>query len=689
MLLTAGVVLLAALGGCGGLPRATLTNGHGPAARFACYYNVDTGAYNGAYGTASAIGWEGNGRGVVTCLGGAFFGQGDIEKDFGFGIYDGSATSWSDLDGYLPAQVTTFSRSGATVSITEFADRIVVGGHAFVAVYCRVAVDNPTARPVTADPDPSPGLVVLANAPNIVPAHGAAIHDYVVAVDRFGTSNPWPLAADLAGAGRFDQHLAHMRAFWKAQLSNIAALHLPDNTLVGAYNSGFIYTQIARSGNRLDTGVNGYAAPFNHDVVGILANLFTQGDFADAHALLLAARTVVGAQQDGTWTYAWPWAIYLMKTGDVGFVRSNFASPSVRGAGPSIEQTAHQIAADRTGPGGIMRATNDIDTNGYWTVDDFEALTGLAAYHFIASRLGDASEARWAETQYTELLAATDAALENTVRTFGLGYLPCSILQPNTANRCNNPDDANWAATLEFGKWAWDVPLLGIPVAGPAAALIDPTYSYGFDRLHGILPADTFGGYPSDYYSTGYNAGYGTWGLAGSMWRSQGIAGYEFMIRQTQSGPYSWWESAGPPDPASPWRGSHPGTGQGSSPHAWGMAEANQVLLDSLVAQESAGPLIVGRGVPPTWLKPGDVISVDNFPTLDRRRVNLRITSSQGAVSLTLSGGSRPGPVLFELPEFVDNVAMVSSGTIDEADGIVTLAPTEASVVVQLRHPAA
>jgi hypothetical protein len=28
-----------------------------------------------------------------------------------------------------------------------------------------------------------------------------------------------------------------------------------------------------------------------------------------------------------------------------------------------------------TGPGGIMQKTNDIDANGYWTIDNYEALT--------------------------------------------------------------------------------------------------------------------------------------------------------------------------------------------------------------------------------------------------------------------------------------------------------------------------
>ena len=65
---------------------------------------------------------------------------------------------------------------------------------------------------------------------------------------------------------------------------------MPDGQLNDAYRSGFIYTQIARSGNDLDTGVNNYEMEFSHDVIGILANLFTQGDYDDAHALLLEAR---------------------------------------------------------------------------------------------------------------------------------------------------------------------------------------------------------------------------------------------------------------------------------------------------------------------------------------------------------------------------------------------------------------
>ena len=128
--------------------------------------------------------------------------------------------------------------------------------------------------------------------------------------------------------------------------------------------------------------------------------------------------------------------------------------------------------------------------------------------------MGDQSQVEWATDQYDELLAATNRTLEATISRYHLDYLPCSMLQPNTANRCKNPSDANWAAPFQFGKWAWDGQLFGADVVGPGLTLIDSTYSYGFGRLVGTLPPDTFGGYPSDYYSTGYNAGYGSWGLA-------------------------------------------------------------------------------------------------------------------------------------------------------------------------------
>ena len=116
------------------------------------------------------------------------------------------------------------------------------------------------------------------------------------------------------------------------------------------------------------------------------------------------------------------------------------------------------------------------------------------------------------------------------------------MLQPNTANRCSNPEDANWAAPGVYFNWAWNGYLLGAPTTGPeggtAADWIDKTLSYGFGRVQGLLPANTFGGYPGEgFYSTAYNGAYGAWGLGSNNYRDEGILSLEFLINNDQAGP--------------------------------------------------------------------------------------------------------------------------------------------------------
>jgi hypothetical protein len=680
-------VLTATVGLTGTAARATTVR---PVAEpYTCAQDGPT-SYGGTFGDAAVIGWAGDTDGVIACLGGSFYVRDGKNVNLGYGLYNDTATTWGNADGYLPALVTGFSSHGATVSITNFGDRDVIGGHAYVVIYSRVQIHNPTTHAIDLAPAATPGLTALDHTSAVVPPGATVDHDFAVAADRFGGKYKWPTTAALVQAGDWAGHFSHMKTFWDKMLGSIAHIQVPDASLVDAYNAGFIYTQIIRDGNRLTTGENGYDGEFSHDVIGILANLFTQGDFASAHALLNRADFVIGTQTqyaDGLWTYSWPWAVYLEKTGDLSFVRAHFATAGPLGAGkePSIKATAHAIAKDRTGPGGIMEETNDIDANGYWTIDNYEALMGLVAYRYLALKVGDKSEATWAAKQYASLLAATNKTLDATIRSNDLSYLPCSMVEPNTDNRCVNAEDANWAAPFLFGRWAWDGYLFGVTPSGPGVTMIDATYDYGFGRLAGELPADTFGGYSPDFWSTAYNAGYGSWALAGATHRDVGILAYEFMIANDQSGPYSWWESSSTPNPGSPWIGVHPSSGNGSAPHAWGIANANKVLLDSLIAERSDGSVIVGRGVPDAWVRSGATFATTNFPTTDGHRMDFSVTTKGRAVVLTLGGHVKAGAVRWELPAFVNNIASTSAGTVDEATGTVAVTGSDHSVTVVLR----
>jgi hypothetical protein len=741
---TAMITAIALAVGLTTVPAGATTAATSAGEPYSCGSNGN--AVAGTFGDAGVIGWAGD-NGVVACLGGSFYiknGAGttstgtfdDTGTTYGFGLYDYSRTTWVNADGYLPALVTSFTADGAQVAITNFVDRDTIGGYDFDVVYSRVAVHNPTASSINVDPEPSAGLVSLSPVSSVVAPGATVDHDYAIVADDLGptatpTSAPLPAstttsttsttstttttttpttaapspatttspaasapppASVLVTAGTWQSHFTHMQSFWNGQLAGIATLvHLPDASLVDAYRAGFVDNEIIRDGDMLYTGANGYTMEYSHDVIGLLAAQFTEGEFGDAQALLERADTVVGTQTqyaDGLWTYSWPWAIYLEKTGDLAFVKAHFSDPGPAGAAtePSIEATAHEIAADRTGPGGIMEETNDIDANGYWTIDDYEALMGLAAYKYLAQQVGEKAEVAWATTQYSSLLAAVNTTLGSTIATNHLDYLPCSMVEANTANRCANPEDANWAATYLFGRWAWDGYLFAAPRSGPGLSLIDATYAYGFKRLSGHLPADTYGGYSPDFWSTAYNAGYGEWGLASTTHRDQGILGYQWMIANDQSGPYSFWESSSAPNPGSPWVGTHPSSGNGASPHAWGIANANMVLLNSLVAQRSTGQVIVGRGVPNAWVAPGKRISVDNVPIAGGHRMGLTVTTSGLRVTLKLSGSAPAGDVLFQLPAFDNDIASSTAGTVDQATGTVTVPGSTRSVTVTLRQ---
>jgi hypothetical protein len=77
---------------------------------------------------------------------------------------------------------------------------------------------------------------------------------------------------------------------------------------------------------------------------------------------------------------------------------------------------------------------------------------------------------------------------------------------------------------------------------------------------------------------------------------------------------------------------------------------------------------------------------VANFPTVAGRRTGLAIRTRGRAVTLRLTGARPAGPVLFQLPAFVGNVASTSAGTVNEKTGTVTLRPGVRRVTVRLRH---
>ena len=93
---------------------------------------------------------------------------------------------WTEAGGYLPAMITSFTRNGLHVSITDFASKQTIAGSPAELVYTRITETNKGSSAVSAPPGQSgPGLVELDSAPDTVQPGQTVVHDFVAAVDTF------------------------------------------------------------------------------------------------------------------------------------------------------------------------------------------------------------------------------------------------------------------------------------------------------------------------------------------------------------------------------------------------------------------------------------------------------------------------------------------------------------------------
>lgn len=700
----------------------------------------------------SAIGWQGNFYPVFAYLSGSYFARGVPStftqgstsfcgamysfSAFTFGLASGQAPpaqsiQWTMDQGFLPALTTSFTRNNVAIAITNFADRVVIGGNPLVLVYTRVAVTNNGTAAVTVPPGGSgPNLVRLTAASDTVQPGQTVNNDFVAAVDRFGGTQAFPSTATLAAsAPSFDTARAQMTAFWTNRINATAQPQLPNVTLpstglanpgtalLNAYRAGTPYHLMMQVGKSPFSAANNYAWLLNHDIPGELAARFTTGDFTDARNLLLVGRTseqpsfpTNGANWywDGVWKTPWVWAIYLAKTNDISFV-SQFFNDNQTQFGPNMMTMMHTDFLNQLDTDGTLKTSFDNDSSGKWSLSNYSALIGLAAYKYIATRIGNTAEATWAQGAYTSLHNALNTVMGNNQTTNGFNFLPCEVTRPDSANRCNTFNDANWAQAAWSGQNQWDTMLVGgTPLSGIVGdpGQVDRLYTFGFNRLAGKVPFPSLGAFPG--FSTGYNTAYSEGGLFGTQFRDLALTSYAWQIQNTTGGPNAWWEANGSgPSASNIWAGSHAGPQFGAVPYAWPIAHQMLALVRAIAAEglTASGtgpftytrPLYIGRGIPNTWIAAGQTIAVNNLTSSFNVDTGVRATygvslavtrpAAGRVITLSLTGTLPGGPVFVQLPVFASStVVSVTGGSFNAATQTVTVNAGATQAVITLNN---
>jgi hypothetical protein len=721
-----------------GLPRSYGTN-----------FSTPSDPFGQGFQDTTAIGWDGNYWPVFEYLSGSFFARGvgstynglcGAMYSFSAYTYGGSpaaqSVTWTEDSGYLPAMKTSRTSGSVGISIKDFADRVSVNGNPFMLVYVRVSVTNNGSGVVTVPPGGSgPNLLRLTSTSlDAVQPGQTSNHDFVVAVDNFGTGATLPTGTTLSSvAPSYDTAYGQMVAYWNARVAETTTFSLPNVSLpntgnlanpgtamANAYRAGTIYNLIMQVGEAQFSGANNYNWILNHDVPGELTAKFETGDFHDAQNLLLTARisqqtnwNEVGANWywDGVWKTMGAWATYLAKTNDTAFV-SQFFHDDASGSspwGPSLYTIARNRYPSQLASDGTLVANFDNDSTGRWLFSNFSALQMLASYRYIASRIGQSGEASWADGAYTSLLTALNTVVGRNESTNGFSYLPCEVDKPNTANRCNTTNDANWASPGWVGQNQWSTMLAGGTLTGVIGdpGQIDRMYQWGFQRLSAAgYPYPTFGAFTG--YSTAYNTAYASDGLYSTNYRDLPITSYAWQIQTTTGGPNAWWEANGSgPSTTNPWIGSHAGPQFGACPYAWPISAQQQGLLQSITAEglptntnttnttgTTARPLYIGRGIPNSWITAGQTTSVGNLtnsynPATGARTtygVSIAVTKpTTRVITITITGTPPGGPVYIQPPILLTTgVNTVTGGTYDPTTHTVTANTGATTITITL-----
>ncbi|PWE00590.1 hypothetical protein [Marinilabilia rubra] len=656
-------------------------------------------------GNTTIIGWEGDKDAALLKPNGWFFIRDGINAYVSFqasalpGVPDKIKTGkikWYPHSGYLPCFISEFEDNWAEfgkddelhIKISNFADKVTIDENDFVIAYSRVSVKNNMDKTVPFDPRESAILTPLNNPLGMIEPGKTMDWDFAVVIDRFGNDYERPSDEKIKNAGSWDEHFEHMKNFWEGKLSQIAQINTPDQELNNAYRMGFIYTLISRDGpESYNVAEIGYDVLFTHDYLGIYLSLLKLGYFENAYNQLKLLGGGRGPYHDHYYRWGLLLSTYLQKTGDIGILEKEDGYLYKKSLA-AFDTTM----MDMTGPYGLLEETWDIDHSGLWTWDNESALTGFTCLEYIANMKGDKNIAKKARTEFTKLMTNVNNRILTMQKENGINYIPCSLEKPNEDFVNVMKDNSSmWATPFWFGM-NWNTYLAGGKYEGPLKEWVDNTYKWGYEkqrksgaRPHNVGTWVSYGG----GVASAYNSAFSISGLFSQNYRQEAIKSYQFLLKYGQSAPYGFWEMFHEVDPENPWEGNHPSsvkTNWYACPHQWGQAGATQALLDALVAEFYDGRIMVGRGYIDEWMVRGKKTEINNFPVGGGKRTNFVIEMlDQKQVKLSWSGNEPQGEILFNLPQFRDNIASVSTGKVDEAEDWVVVKPSKKEVIVTLK----
>jgi hypothetical protein len=618
---------------------------------------------------------------------------------------------WYLKEGYLPAPVSEWDAGPVHVKIYHFADRIL-SDHV-TAVYSRVELSSSstTVIPVILNVGAASDLAVpLSGNPQhttsnrmsykcTVKVGKTEVRDFVSLAN--GVATP----AQLAGEGSFDSHYDSMKKHWEAHQESLAhPVNLPSPMLVDMFKALQItaWENVIKVGDNYEihaapmspSGLFSYDILFSHDIANYIDQWMREGDcdfgkkVLDSPFYKKLNQTVYESVNyiDTIGKYLLPTAEYLRVTGD----KSHFTPERLE----DTKKAARNIHASRIFDDpthyGLMKKSQDFEnwTDGgdYLLCDNWSALHGLQAYHYICDFLGDIEEAKWAADEMDNLNDCLNKAIEKSCLENKTPYY-LGAFDMASIDRYRDSDYSWVPYSGALSTFPWGAYLKGFELGGAWKDRFDASLEYSLqERDKKGIPEGSWGAWWGQVtYGSVYNASAGVQCLFSEKYRTEAIKNVEFMARN-QCAPFQWseaYEFKG----IGQWVGMYTPPVSYGNYECWGYSFAKQALLQACASVKTDGTVILGRGVPDHWMFPGSVIEWANITVNKNKKINFRIRAEEQSLELEIWGDVPDGKILLNLPILQNNIRSTSVGTIDLIKGSIALAQDTRKVKVLLVSP--
>lgn len=622
---------------------------------------------------------------------------------------------WYLRDGYQPCPVSVWRAGEVEVTIQHFAVRTPADDATLV--YSQVELVNRSAAAanvrllVNASPRvhvPLGGVPTESDTSSMVfateLAAGEAFAQGFVSLATGAPIDP----DDPARYGSFEDNYARMAAGWDDRIGRLAhPVRLPDPGIADMYKAIqiMLWGCMVRVGDEYEIRagapnpgrLESYDRTFPHDVPNYVDQFIREGDY-ELGRQILGSRyyRVLNSSDIADWDglnymdtigkFLLPYAQYLQNTGDEAFFDDELRAFLARAA-RNIH--ACRVFGDPEHEG-LMRKGEDFenwsDDGDYLLCDNWAALHGLQAYRYLASRLGLADEQAWVEAEIDSLNGALNAALDRTRARRGIDHY-LGAFDDVAYLRYTRGSFYSWVAyagalsTFPWGAW-----LKGYDRGGTWQDKFDVSIAHALhERDRRVVPEGSWGAWWGHVtYGSTYNAAAGLQCLASDAYRTESLKNVRFLF-ENQCAPFQWSE-AFEDKGRDQWAGMYLPQESYGNYESWGTSFSKQAILQACASVHVDGTVIIGRGIPNSWLAPGAVIEWRNVNVNDGRTIDFTIRSTGSEVTLELAGDLPAGPVILDLPAMAGNVASASAGTV-QPFGAVRCEPSERSVTVTLVHP--